>query len=114
MKRQDKIKAVALEIKNFERTVNADILWPLPDKLKELLLLFDVKSENHEFINHLNEVCIEMIKCLIKDCKDCFGKNDDWTNLTVKQVKGYALNTITKFKRACEYFNEIILLEQEI
>ncbi len=114
MKRIDGIKAIVLEITHFERSDNANILWPLPDKLRQLLVLYHVQSENQEFLNHINEVCIEMLQNLIKDCTNCFGKNEEFVNLTVKQVKEYASKTMNKFRTTCDCFNEPMILDQEV
>ncbi len=73
-----------------------------------------MQSENQKFLNHINEVCIEMLQNLIKDCTDCFGKNEEFINLTVKQVKEYASKTVNKFRTACDFFNEPMILDQEV
>ena len=114
MKRIDKIKAVVLEIEHYTKTPNTQILWPLPDSLRELLVLYDVQSESVEFLANVNELCTKMIQDLIKECKDCFGKDENFINLTIKEVKEYAPRTMQKFKRACDYFNQPAILEQEI
>jgi hypothetical protein len=105
MKRKNEIMGVKLEIGNYTCERNSKISSPLPDKLKELIALFNVDyTGNAKLINYVKEDVIEGIKWCLEECEDKNWNNEWRKNFIIDRVKERSSRMILQFQIACDCF----------
>jgi hypothetical protein len=110
---KEKINAIQLEIKNYKWQPNGIPFFPLPDKLKYLIKLFNVDSSaNPDLIEYAKDEPIQGLTWCLDECNCGYCKEDWWIDKTIDQVKERSSIAIRNFFVACHYFKVNILNEE--
>lgn len=114
MTRREKINAVKLEINNYELHPNGIPFFPLPDRLADLIKLFNVDNTgNAGLIEYVNDEPIKAVTWCLNECNCGYGKDDWWINKTIEQVKNHSSTAINNFFVGCRSF-EVNILNDEL
>lgn len=95
MIKKKKLTHVLSEVQSYKREINGIPFYPLADKLEGLTKLFNVNDTgNNDFIKAVNIDLVHVINWCIEECKNGYGKERWWIDLTLRQVKEYSSSAV--------------------
>ncbi len=113
MTMKEKINDIHLEIKKYEWQSNGIPFFPLPDKLKALIMSFNVDNTgNEDLIAYVYDEPIQGLRWCLDECNCGYGKDDWWIDKTIDQIKERSSIAIRNFFVACHCFKVNILNDE--